>query len=336
MAKIILSQGLALGFGILLLLTLPGSHDVAPIRWIAPREGVSAAGSEFVPAHVTAAPTLSEIPDQTIYENQTTGPTTFTVDDADTPVEALTLTAQTSNPPLVPVSQIVFGGSGITRTVTLTPTENMTGTAVITIGVSDGVSTTYGTFTTTVLALTRIYLPLTMNNQGPAPDLVVTEISVGTHNISVTIKNQGDSPVAKAFWVDAYINPDPIPTRVNQTWEQVSPYGMVWGLSGSALPMAPGGIHVLTIDDEYYSGSRSKLTETLPVGTVIYAQVDSFDNRTTYGAILEQHERTGGSYNNILGIQLANTGSPVLSWPPATHAEADAGSTSTLPPRHPQ
>jgi hypothetical protein len=37
----------------------------------------------------------------------------------------------------------------------------------------------------------------------------------------------------------------------------------------------------------------------LPAGTLMYAQVDSANVGTTYGAVLESHEITGGTYNNI-------------------------------------
>jgi len=36
-------------------------------------------------------------------------------------------------------------------------------------------------------------------------------------------------------------------------------------------------------------------------GTPVYAQADSTDHATTYGAVLEAHEIGGGPYNNIAG-----------------------------------
>jgi len=44
----------------------------------------------------------------------------FTVDDADTLLSNLVLTADSSNPSLVPAANVVFGGSGANRTVTIT------------------------------------------------------------------------------------------------------------------------------------------------------------------------------------------------------------------------
>ena len=43
-----------------------------------------------------------------------------------------------SNTTLVPVSNIVVGGTGADRTVTITPAANQSGTATITLTVTDG------------------------------------------------------------------------------------------------------------------------------------------------------------------------------------------------------
>jgi hypothetical protein len=107
-------------------------------------------------------PTISEIDDQVIYEDTSTGPITFTVADVETPAADLTLSATSSNPALVPVEQIVFAGSGMTRTVTVTPSAGMIGTATITITVSDGTEAASEAFLLTVLDRFRfdMYLPL--------------------------------------------------------------------------------------------------------------------------------------------------------------------------------
>jgi hypothetical protein len=226
----------------------------------------------------------------------------------------------------------------MTRTVALTPTASTYGTVVISIGVSDGMSTTYGAFTVTVLELERIYLPVAWSDYLPTPDLIVTQITAVDNNVYITIKNQGDMPVDRAFWVDAYINPSPVPTRANQTWDKVSSHGMAWGLRGEALPIAIGGIRTLSIGDAYYEKDYS-LTTTLTSGMSIYAQVDSLGS--DYGAVLEQHERSGEPYNNIMGITLTNA----CNLAPSRLADSPtqpgaAGATpddkdfvSTLPPR---
>ena len=37
------------------------------------------------------------------------------------------------------------------------------------------------------------------------------------------------------------------------------------------------------------------------MGTTLYAQADSFNPATDYGTVLEAHEMSGGTYNNIGG-----------------------------------
>ena len=108
-------------------------------------------------------PTISDIPDQATSPGTPLGPLSFTVGDVETPTEALTLSAQSSNATLAPTENIAFGGSGANRTVTITPAPGHTGEAVITLIVDDGTDSASDTFTVTVGPF-RIYLPLIVGN----------------------------------------------------------------------------------------------------------------------------------------------------------------------------
>jgi cyclophilin family peptidyl-prolyl cis-trans isomerase len=81
-------------------------------------------------------PTISGIPNQ-ISNEAAVGPLSFTVGDAETPAANLTLSATSSNPLLLPVASIVFGGSDTNRTVTLTPATGQFGFSVVTLIVKD-------------------------------------------------------------------------------------------------------------------------------------------------------------------------------------------------------
>ena len=83
-------------------------------------------------------PTISDIGNQTINQDTSTGPLAFTVGDVETSAAALGITGSSSNATLVPPSGIVFGGSGANRTVTVTPAPGQAGTASITVTVTDG------------------------------------------------------------------------------------------------------------------------------------------------------------------------------------------------------
>jgi hypothetical protein len=105
---------------------------------------------------VNDAPTISDIVNQTIEQNTSTAVLNFTIGDVETAAASLTVTRTSSNPTLVPVANIVLGGSGANRTVTVTPAANQTGTATITVTVSDGTLTASDTFVLTVNAPTYL------------------------------------------------------------------------------------------------------------------------------------------------------------------------------------
>jgi MYXO-CTERM domain-containing protein len=104
-------------------------------------------------AAVDDAPTITAISDQSIDEDDTTGPLAFTIADPDNTLSGLTITATSSNQGLVPNANVVLGGSGASRTVTVTPASNQSGTTTITVSANDDNSTTTRTFDVVVGAL---------------------------------------------------------------------------------------------------------------------------------------------------------------------------------------
>ncbi len=205
-----------------------------------------------------------------------------------------------------------FNGAD-TFTYTASDGRGGTDTATVTVMV---VATGYSVYLPVVIidpTVFRLYLPLIA---GAYPDLVVDHIIATSNSVQVVIKNQSsvsvgpDYPLPLAMRVDLYVAPDPVPTGVNQTWDDGRcAQGIVWIVTD--LSLAPGDTIILTIGDAYYQPSLSNFSGSLPVGTPVYAQVDSYDPNTTYGAVLENHETAmGGVYNNITG--------PVLSTPDVT------------------
>lgn len=91
--------------------------------------------------YVNEAPTISDIPDQTIPWNSPTPPIPFSVGQSDSGAGAFTVTVSSSNKTLVPDASIFLNGSGKNRTLTISPTANQIGTTTITVLVSDGVRT---------------------------------------------------------------------------------------------------------------------------------------------------------------------------------------------------
>ena len=97
-------------------------------------------------------PTISTVPPQSILVNGATGAQPFTIGDAETAASSLAVSASSNNTTLVPNGNIALGGSGANRTVNVAPVAGQTGTATITLTVSDGLATASSTFTLTVSA----------------------------------------------------------------------------------------------------------------------------------------------------------------------------------------
>lgn len=102
---------------------------------------------------VNDAPTISAIADRTVNEDTATGAIPFTIGDVETAAGSLTVSVTLSNPTLTPPAGISFGGSGASRTLSVTPAANQSGTATITVTVSDGTSSVAESFVLTVNAV---------------------------------------------------------------------------------------------------------------------------------------------------------------------------------------
>jgi uncharacterized repeat protein (TIGR01451 family) len=176
----------------------------------------------------------------------------------------------------------------------------------------------------------RTHLPLSASRYAAAPDLVVERIVANAGQVQVVIRNQGNVAVpddeAHEFWVDVYVDPDHPPVY-NETCQTMGCQGAAWGItwSGSpfspadparrALPLEPGEVFTLTTGGDYYWPLFDSVEWPLAPGTPVYAQVDSASAATSYGVILENHEITGGAYNNVFGPALT-TPSAELRWAP--------------------
>ena len=158
-----------------------------------------------------------------------------------------------------------------------------------------------------------VYLPLVFKSLGrpSGPDLVVEQLLATSDNVQVVIKNRGTEPVTKGLWIDVYLDPDRAPTVVNQIWRDLASQGLAWGIIENALPLQPGETLTLNVGDDYYSDSYSYVDWPIPIGTLVYAQVDSYGDGT-FGTVLEIHEASGGVYNNILDPVLSGEGHGVF------------------------
>lgn len=101
--------------------------------------GGGGGGEESTPSAqpVNAAPTISSFAAQMIDEGTQTTPMSFTVGDAETRADALTVSVSASNGSIVPDSAIELTGSGADRSLMIFPAAEQSGTATITVAVRD-------------------------------------------------------------------------------------------------------------------------------------------------------------------------------------------------------
>jgi FG-GAP repeat/Putative binding domain, N-terminal len=111
------------------------------------------AGAAYIYAVSNLSLAISKIVDQSIFENSTLNEISFTIFDSETPADNLSLSGSSSNNTLVPTENIVFGGTDVDRTVTVTPAPNSSGTATITVRLSDDSDMVDESFLLTVIAL---------------------------------------------------------------------------------------------------------------------------------------------------------------------------------------
>jgi VCBS repeat-containing protein len=138
---------------------------------------------------VNDPPTISDIANQETDEDVSTGAINFTVGDVETAAGSLQVSGSSSNTTLVPNDNIVFGGTGADRTVTITPADNEFGTATITVTVTDADgSTASDTFTLTVNSVNDDPVITSVTNNGP-----VNEGSPATITVTANDDADGDT-----------------------------------------------------------------------------------------------------------------------------------------------
>jgi hypothetical protein len=115
-------------------------------------------------------PAISAIPSQTIDRGTNMPPVAFTISDAETPGQGLTVAAASSNQGLVPNGNLILGGSGTNRSIMAYPLAGQIGSATITVTVTDANSAS--TNTTFVLTVRSPQPPrLAIRRNGPNVEL---------------------------------------------------------------------------------------------------------------------------------------------------------------------
>lgn len=151
---------------------------------------------------VNDAPTISPVQPVNLTQSTSSGPIGFTVNDQESLAETLRVTAASNNTTLLPATAMVLGGAGANRTITLNPVANRTGTAVVTLTLTDGVATTRSTIAVTVSA--SIPGP-SMLLAAAAPNEKMTITQEGADGLPYCVEYQ--PTIAQIFYLDA---PNPL------------------------------------------------------------------------------------------------------------------------------
>jgi YVTN family beta-propeller protein/autotransporter-associated beta strand protein len=140
---------------------------------------------------VDGPPTISSLPILTVEAGATIPPIPFTVADDFTDPSALVINVDSSDQSLVPLSNIVIGGSGSARTLNVTLVPGIVGQTVITVIVSDGhhVVTQAASVVTTPATITY-YLA-----EGATGSFFSTDILIANPNNTLT-------PIKLTFYKD--------------------------------------------------------------------------------------------------------------------------------------
>src|SRR5690606_31946477 len=116
-----------------------GGDSEFAIAMSAVAPGVEApTGGAKPPASPNTPPQISACADRTVTLGIPIPAWSFTIGDAESAPGDLQLIVGTSNPELVPVENVRFGGTGATRTLSITPRANVNGWSTVWVKVSDG------------------------------------------------------------------------------------------------------------------------------------------------------------------------------------------------------
>ena len=149
---------------------------------------------DFTVRPINDPPTITDIIDRNLTEDQQTNPIGFTVDDVDNPPAGLQVTGSSSNPSIVPNTNIVLNVTSTNRTVQVRPLTNASGPVDITLTVSDGQASAQMSFRLTFLAVNDapfVSTPpdITVNKLNPVPPIPfsISDVDNTLNQLTITL-----------------------------------------------------------------------------------------------------------------------------------------------------
>ena len=108
-------------------------------------------------------PSISTIPPLYLPSGASSAPIKFTIGDEETAATALTVTATSSDPTVLPSENLTVSGTGVDRVITAAPAFGQFGTTLVILTVSDGVNQTSTMFPVAVLPNRSVLLADSFN-----------------------------------------------------------------------------------------------------------------------------------------------------------------------------
>jgi hypothetical protein len=251
---------------------------------------------------VNDAPFISGIPNQTVNQNSQSPAIPFTVQDAETPAASLAVVATSSNPALIPVSQITFSGSGTNRSISLKPAFNQSGTSTITVTVGDGVATASQGFLLTVTA---------SNNP---PVISAPKTVAGNKNINKVIQGLSIS--------------DPDATSGNVTLRLTAQHGTVLVATNIVGGLVASQVTLNNSADVWIVAPLATINATLASSnSLIYLENFNFIGNDTLTSMINDNGNTGlgGPLSQSAQTTITVVGDALDNWRGQYFSQSDLG-----------
>ncbi|MEM6526047.1 MAG: BspA family leucine-rich repeat surface protein, partial [Bacteroidota bacterium] len=276
-----------------------------------------------------SAPTISPISDVVIDEDGSTGDVPFTINDAETNLDDLIVTAFANDPNLVAPEGIILGGSGGSRTIRVTPEPDTNGIVVVTVEVDDTQDVAVETFSITVNAVNdapvitgqqTITTPQNTAVNMELDDMLVSDVDntfpVGFSLSVSTGQNytvNGNSVLPDLDFVGDLL----VPVVVNDGLDDSAPFNAVVTViegeltvsnSSTGDPLANGG--TINFDDIPVGAEDQRELEISNSGTVplVISEVLIDGNDFSLLSDIPDPIQPGGSFSLLISFQPSSTG----------------------------
>jgi len=248
-----------------------------------------AAISSSVPggAAQNTPPTISDIADQTAVMGVASSPVAFAIADAESDPAALGVRVTSSNTTIIPPAGISLGGTGASRTLTITPAAGQTGAVTLTVEVGDGMAVASDTFVVTVTQPPKLF--------------------------TAYLRPEGSAATPGSGFATLLLSGDEKRAELKATYANLTTPEVAKHIHGPAGPTQSAGI-LFDIDTaEYNEANQSWRWDIGPVGALTAADVVSaIKSGNTYINVHSSQYPSG----EIRGQFLLSTGSQTFTPPP--------------------